>query len=63
MCPRTPASTGPVNILNFLRHVPASVIHGFIRVTFFGVNTLVIFDVFESKIHETSIATVVSVTG
>ena len=38
-------------------------ITGFIRVTFFGVNTLVIFDVFESKIHETSIATVVSVTG
>merc|ERR1740137_221720 len=43
--------------------ISASIIHAFVGIALFGVNTSVLLNVFESKVHKTTIAAMVAVTG
>jgi hypothetical protein len=43
--------------------IPASIIHAFVGIALFGVNTSVFLNVFESEVHKTAIAAMVAVTG
>ena len=47
----------------FTKTIPASIIHAFVGIALFGINTSVLLNVFESKVHKTAIAAMVAVTG